>query len=667
MKHLFFSVFSIMLAVNLSAQVIYIRYDNLVMDKLEYKYVEPNASLTSVYSSYRLTNEPGALVFLQAGIENVKIVDNTSINPIDVRSMRFDSYTIQQINDGKTALFLCRPYNNQWALLHIGSVERLENNSGNFSILGPDMDLKINTLTQQVGDDISVRYANVESSKCYVFYSGQTQACNTTAFHIKKSPSQTCLDESEMLILPALGIIRNQTPDGKVFELTAVNGRDVCSYLSSASTVASVPKTNGVIVNEIPVDYSTISMRSKNTDNLPVVQDNNVSSSEYYNTTTGGNANLLSYNPCDLVAEDGEHVVAQGENLLSIARQHGVTLSQIRKWNGLTSDVIRPCTTLKIATQETDITSADNIRDASAVPSDYNIQVTKKTPIYVEQPNDANYTSDNSQNVASENIPECNVVAGEGEHIVQRGESLFGIARIYGISDRQLLVWNKLSGSKIYPCSVLKVSAPSSSYASVVPMSYNTQQVRVKSLVPTKKMTKKSAPHFDGQSVRVKEGVIVTSKNGSVKRGTGLHVVQKNETVSSVAKRFELKETYFRELNGLDKTEKLSEGQVVRIQKNCICDVEDVPTITSKSIVPQSYAGVYMRSKSVNAENHSIGTYNDVVNNIVETQHKYHVVTENETLYSISKKYGISLEKLMALNNLEPNEVIIPNQTLILN
>ena len=198
-------------------------------------------------------------------------------------------------------------------------------------------------------------------------------------------------------------------------------------------------------------------------------------------------------------------------------------------------------------------------------------------------------------------------------------------------------------------------------------MSYNTQQVRVKSLVPTKKMTRKSVPHFDGQSVPVKEGVILTSKNGSIKRGTGLHVVQKNETVSSVAKRFELKETYFRELNGLDKTEKLSEGQVVRIQKNCICDVEDVPTITSKSVMPQSYAGVYMRTKSVNAENHSIGTYNEVVNNAVETQHKYHVVNDNETLYSISKKYGISIERLMALNNLEPNEIIIPNQTLVLN
>ena len=666
MKHLFFFSFAIIFACNLSAQVIYIRYDNLVMDKLEYKYVEPNATTTAIYSSYRLTNEPGALVFLQAGIENVKIVDNAFINPVDVRSVRLDANYIKQINEGKTTLFLCRPYNNQWALLQIGSVERFVNTSGNISVLGPDMDFNINTLSQQSGDHVSTRYANEESVKCYVFYLGKTQACNTTAYHVKKSPSQTCLDESELLILPALGVIRNQTPDGKIFELTNVNGKDVCSYLASGSTVASVPNTNGVTVNNIPSDYSTISVRSKNTDDLPVVQDNNVSSSEYYNTMTGGSANLLTNNPCDLVAEDDEHIVIQGENLLSIARQHGITLAELKKWNGMTSNVIRPCMTLKIAPQETDITAADNMRDASTMPTDYNIQVTKKIPIYVEQPTESNNVSDNSQNIPPDNTPDCTTIAGEGEHVVQRGESLFGIARIYGITDKQLLVWNKMSGSKIYPCSVLKVSVPATSYASVVPMSYNTK-VRVKSLAPTKKSTKtKTVPQFDGQSVRVKEGVYISSKNGYVKRGTGLHVVQKNETVSLLAKRFELKETYFRELNGLDKTEKLSEGQVVRIQKSCICDITDVPTITAKSVMPQSYAGVYMRSKSVNAENHSIAAENDGENNVAVTQHKYHVVTDNETLYSISKKYSVSVEQLMALNKLEPNEIIIPNQTLIL-
>ena len=112
----------------------------------------------------------------------------------------------------------------------------------------------------------------------------------------------------------------------------------------------------------------------------------------------------------------------------------------------------------------------------------------------------------------------------------------------------------------------------------------------------------------------------------------------------------------------MDKTEKILEGQVVRIQKNCICDIPDVPTVTPKSVMPQSYAGVYMRSKSVNAENHSLTGENIVI----EAPHKYHVVSESETLYSISKKYGVSVEKLMALNNLEPNEIIIPNQTLIL-
>ena len=43
----------------------------------------------------------------------------------------------------------------------------------------------------------------------------------------------------------------------------------------------------------------------------------------------------------------------------------------------------------------------------------------------------------------------------------------------------------------------------------------------------------------------------------------------------------------------------------------------------------------------------------------------YHEVSAGDTLYSISKKYNLSVDELRKLNHMEPNSVIVPGQKLI--
>lgn len=47
------------------------------------------------------------------------------------------------------------------------------------------------------------------------------------------------------------------------------------------------------------------------------------------------------------------------------------------------------------------------------------------------------------------------------------------------------------------------------------------------------------------------------------------------------------------------------------------------------------------------------------------TSTKYHVVTKGETLYSISRKYGISVQSLQVSNNLQNNTIAIGQQLTI--
>jgi hypothetical protein len=48
-----------------------------------------------------------------------------------------------------------------------------------------------------------------------------------------------------------------------------------------------------------------------------------------------------------------------------------------------------------------------------------------------------------------------------------------------------------------------------------------------------------------------------------------------------------------------------------------------------------------------------------------ESKVQYHQVEPGDTLYSISKKYGLAVEELMRLNNMQPDSVLMPGQKLI--
>ena len=50
---------------------------------------------------------------------------------------------------------------------------------------------------------------------------------------------------------------------------------------------------------------------------------------------------------------------------------------------------------------------------------------------------------------------------------------------------------------------------------------------------------------------------------------------------------------------------------------------------------------------------------------IAQTEKGYHLVNRGETLYRISKKYGISVDDLRRLNNMDPNALIHPGQKLL--
>jgi LysM repeat protein len=115
------------------------------------------------------------------------------------------------------------------------------------------------------------------------------------------------------------------------------------------------------------------------------------------------------------------HVVAERETLFSIARAYGVSVDELKTWNNLTSN------TLSLGQE----------------------LVIKKRGVV---------TATTTQTTTSNNANE--IKNKKGAHTVTAKETMYSIARQYGITVQQLKDWNNLQGNEISIGQVLFVAQP---------------------------------------------------------------------------------------------------------------------------------------------------------------------------------------------------------------
>lgn len=133
------------------------------------------------------------------------------------------------------------------------------------------------------------------------------------------------------------------------------------------------------------------------------------------------------------------HSVAAGQGLYAIARIYGVSVSDLRTWNGLTSDNLYEGQELAVA--------ADAAKEVKEVQAEEPVS--------------------GAQSVLKE--PAAAPTAKSRTHKVKRGEGLSTIAQKYKVSLKDIRKWNRLSSNNIRVGQVLRVSAPEKQLADAVP------------------------------------------------------------------------------------------------------------------------------------------------------------------------------------------------------
>jgi LysM repeat protein len=211
----------------------------------------------------------------------------------------------------------------------------------------------------------------------------------------------------------------------------------------------------------------------------------------------------------------------------------------------------------------------------------------------------------------------------QGVHVVQKGETLYGISRRYGISLDQLRTWNSLQGTDVIKiCQALNVKAPAPGATTTTPGTT---------------FTDKGTPA--GTTIPA-EGFWMSAPK--------VHVVRAGETVSMLANMYGYTEERFRKMNSLGPGERIYVGQKLHTD-DCVCPTLESTTKNAPLPYEAETAAIVTKSAAEDVYFRPI---------------KVHLVQQKETLFSIAQQYSTTPERIMELNGLKKGDAIKPDQRL---
>ncbi|MDW7695721.1 LysM peptidoglycan-binding domain-containing protein [Flammeovirgaceae bacterium SG7u.111] len=387
---------------------------------------------------------------------------------------------------------------------------------------------------------------------------------------------------------------------------------------------------------------------------------------------------------------DQTHIVEKGETLYRISRKYSVSVNDIMDWNGLASTDINAGQELLVSapigaagaapagasasfntgSYSTPAGGYDQVAGAASASAavDYNqvagaaAGASTTLPAYDQQAGVASaynqpagaQTNTGAAGAQVAAMPNYNQVAGgaaatvppgaatttgQGQHIVQNGDDIYTLSARYNVTVENLRKWNNIPfGTDIQPGQVLVVEpqgvagaadvqvAAGATGAAAGAVDYNQANGAAggATAIPSANNTATggqvvgyTAPTGNSQidyaatagNYNQAAGAAATSA-ASVGNGK-THIVQKGETLYAISRLYNVKVSDLMSMNGMSSGE-INTGQELIV-----------------SGVGSSAGG------------------------------SVHTVQKNETLYSISRKYKISLDELKRLNGKSSNEIVV--------
>lgn len=497
-------VTSLLLLVFLSSVVLaqdaYLEFDTSCMMRLEYK----GAKTSQPYLSYSALLPNGSMLIMDVGVKRPSILRNKPSRLYKCQNFNLTLADIDQINNGGIKLSIYMGDNSRLRAYRVDKVTLMQQTSHGINVYAKDAVFAFNPDSLESGKNLAA-----DNSKMQVYLEGIVKSQCAEGYIFRKKENADASAYKEWVIIPEIGIVEKSSVQGSGFL------SDVKKSSLRLNKVGDQPYFDFLTqwCDEIQASYYD-GKNPTSTGNYKDLVDQ---------PAEGNKTGAPDEDPCAPSKEPGIHIVQKGETLYSLSRRYGISLQDLRKWNGLEgTDVISICQRLVVA-------------DPALVPPRNEVAEnesggSKPAGSVFSQPG-------NIPKAAWQNAPEY--------HTVRPGETVAMLAYMYGYTEERFRKMNGLSGAEeIIPGQKLRTSdcvCPTGGDAS---------------------KTVKSAGAEDSGTQAESE----VDKNDVFFKPIRVHVVQKTDTLYGIAKQYDTTPERIMELNGLRKGDKIRPGQRLYVQ-----------------------------------------------------------------------------------------------------
>lgn len=261
-----------------------------------------------------------------------------------------------------------------------------------------------------------------------------------------------------------------------------------------------------------------------------------------------------------------------------------------------------------------------------------------------------------------------------GLYVVKKGDSLWSIAKKYGISVDELKDLNNLSGNMLSIGQTLKISGEPTTNNDIYIVKKGDSLYSIASRYGLSVDDLKNYNNLVGNNLSVGQQLFIpTGQDASDLIGTdyNTYVVQSGDTLFSVANRYNTSVNNIRNINNLT-SDTLVVGQqlLVPISEDII-DTSITNFINYRVLAGDTLYSIASRNgvtvdelKSINNLTSDNLSVNQVLKIPVRETTVY-TVKRGDTLYSIAREYNTSIDEIMKKNNLKSNLLSIGQQIVL--
>jgi len=534
------------------------------MDRYEYRYNGAGYG----HIAYHIRTSDREKVILEVGTENKVNRPNRPTNTVSCADLSLNERVVRQINDGETQIYIIRRVGNGYNVSPVGIATYTQISSSFIGFVSVD-----HKFVYQFNQPSSTTRKDLSSgnSESQVFFNGVLSNDCPRKLEFERTKKSAGKNYSRMVIIPEIGIIEESIGFNKVdaennrLILYAINEIPIERYVNTYCT------DKGFNYAYASTFYSEAGRYSTNT-SPSGGQIWDLESGNKPNTTTGANNNNNNSGTSGSTGAFLCTIYKDIDRGLYIDRATGQAANGECGGNTYRNGYMVTGTIPTPPTNPVPPTTTVDVPPVTTPPT---------TVVYGD----------------------CGEYSGNGYHIVQKNETLYGISRLYGLSVNQIKAWNGMNTNLIKPCMKLYTRAQGAG------------------------------------SVGSGSGEVFASKGAT-------HIVRRGETIYQLAKKYGYTPERFRTMNNLP-GDRLTIGQQL-VTSDCNCpnpNRTDIPT---------------------SAEFTDRGAQFSTPVSDTNIKRSVHIVKSNETVYSIARIYNIDVDRLRELNNLEKDEVIIPYQRLLI-